>query len=106
MSPDALDALEIQQIQDGVTLKIKLQPRSSRSEVSGLCGDSVRVCVNAPPADGEANQALIHLLSDVFHIPKSRIDIIAGHKNRNKKIKFSGVDAAFIIRQLKAIFDL
>lgn len=106
MSSDTLDALEIQQFHDGVTVKIKLQPRSSRSEVSGLCGDSVKACVNAPPADGEANQALIQLLSDAFNIPKSRIEIIAGHKNRNKRIKFSGVDSAFILRQLKAIFDL
>ena len=40
--------------------------------------------VKAPPKEGRANQEVIELLSEYFHVSKSRIKIIKGHKSKNK----------------------
>jgi uncharacterized protein len=73
-------------------LKIKLLPRSSKSQIMGKEGEVYRVKVNSPPVDGEANKELISLISKKLGIPKSSIEIIAGKTSRNKIIRASGID--------------
>jgi uncharacterized protein YggU (UPF0235/DUF167 family) len=43
--------------------------------------------LHARAHDGEANKALLELLSDEFHVPKTQIVIIAGAKSRDKIIE-------------------
>jgi len=47
----------------GITLKVKVEPKSSRKGISGLLGDSLKVKVHAPPIGGAANEELIEILS-------------------------------------------
>jgi len=44
--------------------------------------------LHARAHDGEANKALIELVSDTFGVPKTAITIVAGAKSRNKTISF------------------
>lgn len=37
--------------------------------------------------DGEANKALLELISDEFRVPKTQINIVAGAKSRDKIIE-------------------
>ncbi len=46
------------------------------------------VYLRAKPHDGEANTALIKLLSKHFDVPKTSITITRGHKSRVKTIEF------------------
>lgn len=43
--------------------------------------------LHARAHDGEANKALLELISDEFKVPKTSIDIIAGAKSRDKVIE-------------------
>ena len=45
--------------------------------------------LHARTHDGEANTALLALISDEFHIPKTQISIVSGAKSRQKIIEFS-----------------
>jgi len=47
------------------------------------------VYVTTPPAEGRANEAVVKALSDYLNIPRSRIRIVRGDKNRNKIIDIS-----------------
>ena len=38
--------------------------------------------------DGEANKALVELVSDSFSVPKTSITIVSGAKSRNKTLSF------------------
>lgn len=38
--------------------------------------------------DGEANKALLELISDEFHVAKTQISIVSGAKSRQKVIEF------------------
>jgi uncharacterized protein len=94
---------------DGVTLRVRLRPGASRNAVLGRSilanGDSVVLAaVSAPPEDGKANAALIQLLAKAWHLPKSRVSIIAGASARNKMLHIDGPPAA-LVAQLSAWFE-
>ena len=73
-----------------IILKVYLQPRASRNEVVGPYQDGIKVKVTAPPVEGKANDALIRFLAKKLGIPPSYIEILKGHRSREKILKISG----------------
>lgn len=51
--------------------------------------DRLRVYVNAPAADGKANNQVIELLSEHFQVKKNCIRIIRGVRCREKVVEIS-----------------
>ena len=47
----------------------------------------LKVYVNAPAVDGKANAAVVKALSAHFEVRRSAIEIIKGHKSREKMIE-------------------
>lgn len=82
-----------------VEIDVRVQPRSSRNHVQVQSDGSLKVWLTAPPVDGEANAALVELLSKVSKLPKSSIDIVSGQTSRNKRVRISGV----LLEQLHAL---
>jgi uncharacterized protein (TIGR00251 family) len=76
---------------NGITLTVKVQPRSSRKGLT-VIGDVLKVSLTAPPADGAANEQLIELLSEELGVRKSAIRILKGASSRNKLIEVEGVN--------------
>lgn len=72
-------------------VKVYLQPRSSKNEIGGLYRDGIKVKVTAPPIEGKANEALIRFLASEFGIPSSHIEILKGHRSREKTLKILGL---------------
>ena len=68
------------------TLKVRVQPKSSKNEVLGYQGDVLWLRVTAPPEGGKANAAVISLLAEVLGVAKSQISILRGHASRNKLV--------------------
>lgn len=83
--------MPFQRSKKGVTLKIKVEPRSSRKGISGVVGDTIKIKVNAPPAGGAANEELIEVLSEEFGIKKTSIKILRGISSRNKVVEIEGI---------------
>jgi len=83
--------MPFQRSKKGVTLKIKVEPRSSRKGISGVVGDAIKIKVNAPPVGGAANEELIEVLSEEFGIKKTSIKILRGISSRNKVVEIEGV---------------
>jgi hypothetical protein len=67
-------------------LSIKAKPSSQKEEVVKLNKNTFKVFVKEPPVKGRANQAIINLLANYFHIAKSQIRIVKGEKSREKVI--------------------
>jgi uncharacterized protein (TIGR00251 family) len=78
-------------------LKVYLQPRSSRNEIVGPYRDGIKVKVTAPPVEGKANEALRELLARVLKIPPSHIEIVKGHRSREKTLKIEGIEGHEIL---------
>lgn len=75
-------------------LSLRVQPRSSKVGLADVREGRLRVHLNAPPVDGAANKALIELLAEAFGVPKSRVELLAGHSGREKRV---AIDAPRIL---------
>ena len=71
---------------EGLILRIRVQPRSSREGFAEVLGDQIKLRVNAPPVDGKANAQVIRYLAKSFGVPKAQITILSGETGRDKRI--------------------
>jgi uncharacterized protein (TIGR00251 family) len=76
--------------------KVRVVPRASRSELVGEHDGALRVRIAAPPVDGAANDELVRLLAREFGVPRSSIDITAGHAAKLKTVCVVGGRAAVL----------
>ena len=87
----------------GSALAVRLTPKASRDAVVGIQEDgTVKVHVTAPPSDGQDNDALIALLSDVLGVPKKNVEIVAGEDGRDKLLSVLGMDAVTLTKSIRA----
>ena len=68
---------------------ITVKPSSSQEKITKTGDRELTIYLRAKPHDGEANTALIKLLSKHFKIPKTNIKIIRGQKSHTKLIEFN-----------------
>ena len=50
---------------DGLVLRLYIQPKASRDSIVGLHGDELKVAITAPPVDGQANSHLVKFLGEL-----------------------------------------
>ena len=72
-------------------LSLKVVPGSSRDEVVGWLGDSLKVKVKAPPEKGRANEAVVALLADHLGVDPSSIAVVSGHGSPAKIVAVEGM---------------
>lgn len=65
-------------------VKVKVIPKSKKNAVIKKSADSYVVSVKEKAEKGRANQAILLLLADYFHINKGLIRLIKGGKQRGK----------------------
>ena len=70
-----------------IILKVYLQPRASKNEITGPYRDGIKMKITASPVEGKANDALIRFLAKELGIPPSHIEILKGHRSREKIIR-------------------
>ena len=77
---------------DGITIEVKVEPRSSRKQITGIMDNTIlKVKLTAPPVDGSANEQLIELISEATGFKKSQIKILRGLSSKRKLIGITGV---------------
>ncbi len=65
--------------EDGLVLRLYIQPKASRDSIVGLHGDEVKIAITAPPVDGQANS----------HLTKFSVNSFAWRKVRSSSKKAS-----------------
>lgn len=80
---------------DGVTLNLRVTPKASRDDVTGLhtAADgtvALAVKVTAPPDKGKANKAVIAVLAKALRLPKSAFALVSGETSRHKVVSVAG----------------
>jgi len=74
-----------------MTVRVKVIPRSAKSEWAGTLADgTLKVRIAAPPEKGKANQALIAFLAAHFHVAPSQVIIASGHTTARKLVRITG----------------
>ena len=74
-------------------LDIRVQPRASRNAIE-IDGERITVRVTAAPESGKANDAVVALRAKRLGVPKRSVQIVRGHKSRDKRIRIEGISAA------------
>jgi uncharacterized protein len=90
----------------GATFAIRVQPRASRTAISGTAGDALKISVSAPPLDGRANVAVVAFFSEVLSVPRSAVQVVAGERSRNKLVRIVGCSGAEVQRRLREHFTV
>ncbi len=65
-------------------MKVKVQPRAGKNEVAGFKDGVLHLRVTAAPEKGQANEAVIDLLSRALRVPKRTIHVVQGETARLK----------------------
>lgn len=76
-----------------LTFTVRVVPRASRSAIVGEHDGALRVRIAAPPVDGAANEELVFTLAKAFNVPRSAVEITAGHSSKLKHVKVMGASA-------------
>jgi uncharacterized protein (TIGR00251 family) len=99
-SSDMTTDFDLRERDGGVRLPLFVQPRASRSGVTGIHGGVLRVALKSPPVDGKANAELIKWIARKLGVPKSAVRIVSGQSGRRKMVDIEGVDAEKVRREL------
>ena len=75
----------------GTSIRVKVQPKASRSEIVGFREDVLQVRVAAAPEKGKANDALLAILSEGFRVARRDVRIVSGRTSRNKLVFVGGL---------------
>jgi hypothetical protein len=84
----------VKETEKGVTFQIRVVPRSPRCEIVGIQDGALKIRITSPPLEGKANDECIRFLADRLKIRRSQIEIIVGHKSRNKTVLISEIKKA------------
>ena len=90
----------LQITESGVLLRVRVQPRASADRLEGLQGDQLRLRLTAPPVGGAANAACIAFLAKKLGISRSRVQLYAGEKSRDKLVHIVGLTPAQVATAL------
>jgi hypothetical protein len=82
-----------------VVVTVRLTPKGGRDAIDGieLLGDGrpvLKARVRAAPEDGEANAALLKLMSQALDVSARQVSLVGGATARLKRVKIDGNGAA------------
>jgi uncharacterized protein len=86
-------------------LRVRVQPRASRNQVEGWREGVLRVRVTAAPVDGEANRAVVALLTAALGVRASTVSVARGLRGRDKLIRIDGLSGDEIAARLASLED-
>ena len=94
-------------MREGVDIAIRLSPGAAGDRVMGIAptaggGRVVKAAVGAPPEDGRANAALLRLIARELKLPRRNLEIVAGARSRDKRVRVIG-DPEALLPRLAAI---
>ncbi len=64
-------------------------PNAKRPRIEKDLLGTLHVYVNAPPLEGKANRAVEEALAKHFNVKISQIELISGHKSKNKTFEIT-----------------
>jgi len=84
-------------------IEVRLRPRGSRDELSGVRDGVLQAKVTAAPVDGKANRALCKLIAKRVGVAPSRVSVVRGEKSREKVVRVEGIDQAKLDAALRGL---
>ena len=89
--------MEIVASPEGLKFYVQVQPRARRDAIEGEHADALKIRLTAPPEDDRANEALVQLLAERLNVPRAAVRIVAGERNRIKRLSIAGIMRAQLV---------
>jgi uncharacterized protein (TIGR00251 family) len=83
----------VQQRPEGVLIRVRAQPRASRTEAAGAVEGRLKLRISAPPVEGAANEAALKWLAKTLGVAKSAVSLERGRRSREKDFLVRDVSA-------------
>ncbi len=90
----------LEEVSEGTRIRLRIQPKARGNALVGLYGSSLKIRIQAPPVDGQANQALLTFLAELLGVKKSEVLLQSGTSSRDKAVLIRGIPAAEVARRL------
>ena len=87
----------------GVEINFQVLPQSSQSKIVGLHNDAVKIKLNKPPVDGQANAECCRVVAKYFKVSKTQVSVLRGTSSRQKTILVEGVSSLAVIERLESL---
>lgn len=88
-----------------VELALRVTARSDADRVGPFADGLLHVRVTRPPADGEANRAVLRLVARALGVPVSKVTLVAGARSRRKRCAVEGISPAELAARLSRLDD-
>ena len=82
-------------------LEVRVRPKAGRNKVSWDGVSAVKVYVTAPPEGGKANEAVIALFAKLLGVPRRDVELLRGHKSRDKVLRIEGLEPDAVLARLR-----
>ncbi len=89
-----------------VSLQVRVNPRSSRSQIIGRHGPGIKASLLSPPAEGRANRELCQLIAKWLGVAKSSVQIRHGEHGRDKHVEIDGLTETVLQEALSSLKDV
>jgi hypothetical protein len=78
---------------NGITIEIKVEPRSSQKGIAGVMDNNVlKVKLTSPPVQGAANEQLIEVIAKELKVKRSQVKVIRGLSSKRKVVEIIQVE--------------
>src|SRR5262249_1919085 len=72
--------LEIREQNGSTVFVVRVQPRASKDEISGVIDGALKIRLRAPALENRANEALCEFLASLLKRPKTAVRILGGER--------------------------
>jgi uncharacterized protein (TIGR00251 family) len=93
--------LDIRDTPEGLTLRVRVQPRAAKDAFAGEREGALVVRLTAPPVEGRANEALSRLLGRALGVAPSSVRVLRGTSGRDKLVAVAGLAASSARQKLE-----
>ena len=94
------ELLDLNEREGSVTIRLRVQPRAPRTEITGEHAGAIKLKVAAPPVDGRANEECRRFLAKLLKVSATSVEIISGDSSRDKVIRVSNISALRVLEAL------
>lgn len=95
-------SLSLTESKDRILLSIRVKPRARSNSIDGVRDGALLLSVTAAPSDGEANHAVIKTLAKELGFARSDLELVRGHKSREKTVAIAGLSRSEILARFTA----
>lgn len=85
MTPTEPDAA-VKTAPGGSIVFCRVQPNAGKTALAGRYGNSLKITLKSPPADGKANKELRRFFAELAEVPPSSVKLLSGLSSRDKRV--------------------